>query len=328
VAVALASAVLPGAAVANVVSTPASEACPVVEVEFNVAYDCQFEFEVPSSNGYRISVVAEPGHSGAEIKTSGRAGEATYITKNGKSTATSINASFGKFGKVSMQFRPSGHPRKRNLSKKCDPNRPASVSSQPGEFVGTFRFRGERGYTHVIANRVRGALGDPLTNEATRPIRCEFHESAAERKRELGSVSLDVNSRHPNVSFSAGEVIGNFRSTVGASSSRPILFLASSFERSGALSIFRLAGAIGAPSVFSFDQALTQATVTPPAPFAGSGHFRRSPTGEPEWSGSLSVALPGLGRVALSRGKAELATVADHLKHFEEELEAPHPPSH
>ncbi len=324
----LAIAALPsGAAAREGGQRPASEACPITEIEVNVTYYCELEFSLPSSNGYRITVAGEPGRSGVEIKVVGAAGDVDYSTQKGKVTANSIDASFGKLGKVSMRFRPSDGTRQKLFSKKCQPRRPKSVSSQLGEFVGTFRFRGEHGYTRALAHRADGALGDPLTNIAMGAIPCEFRESAAERKREDESVSLQVEVRHPNVSFTAGEAFGSLRSAAGTTRSRPYLFLVIAAERSGGLSILRSTGAIGGSSAFSFDPGLTQATVAPPAPFSGSGHFRRNSSGVPEWSGNLAVELPGLGRVGLGRGQAELATVAEHLKQFEEELEAQLHPS-
>jgi hypothetical protein len=86
--------------------------------------------------------------------------------------------------------------------------------------------------------------------------------------------------------------------------------------------ILRFAAALGGSETFVFDESLTSATVRPPFPFTGSGSFLRNPDGSISWTGTLAVSLPGLGSVQLTGGKAELATVAAHLKQLEEELES------
>lgn len=322
--VVIALAALPSGAAAGVEGgqDSAAESCPVAKIELNVTYYCQLEFSLAASNGYRITVAAEPGRPGVEITVAGRAGDVNYVTYKGRTTADSIDAPLGRLGNVSMRFRSAHRTRTRHLSKKCQSQRPSTISSQVGEFVGTFRFRGEHGYTRVTAHHVSGGLGDPLTNIAMESIPCDFRESAAEQKRERESISLNVNAPHPKVIFTAAKAFGDLRSGFGATRSRPYLFFALAGERSDGVSILRTAAAIGGSSAFSFDQGLTQAMVAPPAPFSGSGYFRRDSSGAPEWSGDLAVELPGLGRVGLIPGQAELATVADQLKQLEEGLES------
>ncbi len=44
---------------------------------------------------------------------------------------------------------------------------------------------------------------------------------------------------------------------------------------------------------------LAGATVQPPKPFVGTASFNRNADGSTEWLGTLSVALPGVGSIAL-----------------------------
>jgi hypothetical protein len=308
---------------------PASyTACPVKKIQLNVAYYCQLEFSLRSSNGYRLKVAGEVGEGGVELSVEGPDGTAQYIANHGKVTATSIHASFGHLGEVSMRFRPSGKERHRHVSKKCVKNRPSSISSRLGFFVGTFKFRGERGYTHVAAHRVAGAIGDPLTNTSTKKIPCDFRESSAERQREDESVSLDATASKPKVSLSVFRLFGSWGNSAFASGHGPYLFLAAASEKSDGLLIIRTNGAFGTSSDFAFDSALTTATVTPPVPFTGTGTFQRNPDGSTTWNGNLAVPLPGLGLVGLTGGHAELATVATHLEQLEERLEKSRPGGH
>jgi hypothetical protein len=67
-------------------------------------------------------------------------------------------------------------------------------------------------------------------------------------------------------------------------------------------SIIRLAlSASDNRSTFAFDDPLTAATASPPAPFAGSATFKRPPGArKPSWTGSLSVSFPGAPHTRLA----------------------------
>lgn len=314
---------LPTASARAVPHVPASlKACPVKKLELGAAYYCQLEFTLQSSDGYRLKVAGEVEEGGVELSVEGPEGTAQYITSHAQVTATSIRASFGHLGEVSMRFHPSGSERHRHISKKCLKDRPATISSRLGLFVGTFKFRGERDYTHAVARRVAGAIGDPLTNTPTKKIPCDFRESGAERRREEESVSLDAAASKPRVSLSVFRLFGSLRKSTSALGHGAYLFLAAASERAGGLSIIRSNGAVAGSSDFAFDSALTTATVTPPAPFTGTGTFQRNSDGSTAWTGDLAIPLPGLGLVGLTGGHAELATVATHLEQLEEKLES------
>lgn len=308
---------------ARVRASTEREACPIAHIRLNVSYSCALEFTLNGSNGYKITVSGDPGggKDSVELSATGRSGEADYIG-SGKVTGSEIEARFGKLGEVSVRFRPSGRQRRVKVPKKCFPKRPPTVSSRLGSFVGRIEFRGEHGFTQVSARHAAGGIGDPLTNTPTK-LTCQFRESAEERKGELESVSLDAASPKPGVSFSASRVFSN--SPLGGLPMKPapdgdFLFLAFSSERPGGMWIIRSAGALGGPEEFSFDDALTSATVHPPPPFSGTGNFLRNADGSTSWNGDLTVSLPGLGSVDLTGGKAELATVAKQLEQLEEGL--------
>jgi hypothetical protein len=321
---------LPGPAGASARSIPVpagrpeAEACPVAHLRLNVIYDCVAEFTLTATDGYRLTVSGEPGVGSQEVELSvvGHGASATY-TVPGKVTATTIEAGFGRFGGVSVRFRPSGAERHVRLSKSCRTQRPPVVSSRLGSFVGRIRFRGDGGYTQVSAGRARGGVGDPLANTDKKPT-CQFQESAAQRRRELRSVSLDGSPPGSGTSFTAARLFGSWSlATLPTETSLPpgprYLFLAFSSERAARVRILRAAGAIGGAADFVFDDALEAAKVTPPYPFTGTGTFVREPGGPGGWTGNLAVPLPGLGRVGLTGGRAELATVATHLRQLEEE---------
>jgi len=61
-------------------------------------------------------------------------------------------------------------------------------------------------------------------------------------------------------------------------------------------------------SAFRYDQRLQTATLSPPAPFSGSGLFKRSREAGQRWSGDLSIDMPGREDVPLT-GSALRATL-------------------
>jgi hypothetical protein len=315
----------PAAALPRGIPPGTRQACPIAHIRLNVTYSCASEFMLHASNGYKITVSADPEArvSSVELMAEGPAGTAQYVAP-GHTTATTIRARFGRLGSLSVRFRPSGHRRRVKVPKRCLKERPPVVTSRLGSFVGTIRFRGEHGYTRVSADRAEGGIGDPLANIPQKLV-CDFRESEAGRKRELESVSLDGSPPGSGVSFLAARLFGSWshlplpNHAVVPPGPR-FLFLASAIERTGKMSIFRYTGALGGPEDFVYDPALASATLHPPAPFTGSGSFLRSPDGTTVWSGSLAAALPGLGKVRLTGGKAELATLAEQLKQSEERL--------
>lgn len=307
-----------------------TEACPVQgHIELNVSYSCAAEFTLRASNGYRITVSADPTtgvrqfHRFVHLTAKGHGGTAEY-TVHGTVTQTAIKADFGHLGKIAVRFEPSGRQRNVRVPKKCMKERPRVVTSRLGKFVGTIEFRGERGYTRLSAHSANGGTGDPLANTPKKP-QCDFHESDAEHKRELESVSLDGSPPDGKMSFSAFRFFGGFPVSTASGEALPprgdrYLFLVFAGEKVGKMSILRSSGALGTSKDFVFDGTLSSATVRPPLPFMGSGSFLRNPDGSTSWTGNLAAPLPGLGTVSLTGGRADLATVATRANQLEEEL--------
>lgn len=305
-------------------SKPFSGECPVGHVILNVSYSCAREFTVQGTNGYSITVSGEgrsgSGRGGGEIEISVKSRDADVVyLGRGTFTPTGMNASFGHLGKLSVRFRPSGKVSRVRVPKKCLKERPPIAMARLGTFVGSFRFRGKRGYTEVSAHRMRGGIGDPLAIEGGKP-ECEWHATAAEKKEEEESIQLTASSKASGVSFSAAPLFGSWGGKRSARFKGDDLFIASQSERAkGVQLILRVVAAAGPPDDFVFDTALTSATVTPPSPFTGSASFQRNADGSTSWTGSLSVPVPGLGTVGLTEPgyQSELATVAQQVKQAE-----------
>jgi hypothetical protein len=214
-----------------------------------------------------------------------------YVTR-GTVTEQRIIASFGKFGKVDVRFRPTGQVVESARRRRC---RGADhFTSQLGVFVGGVRFSGEGRYVAVRSHRAKGRIRSPQHLRcSSRPPRA-FSSSRARPVREHPSfipTFLAATSRH---GVSALELIAfRLRKTT--------LFAAINEESLGSMARMRFALAT-APSkkAFSFNDALTRATIRPPAPFHGEGTYRAASDGTTAWTGPLSVSFPGAPRLPLA----------------------------
>jgi hypothetical protein len=314
---------LPGTAnaIPAPIGTGMEEACPIGHLILNVNYSCTSEFTVRASNGYQIVVSSEnvgSGPSTVELSVQ-RHDEDVVYQAHATVTPTSMKASFGRLGRISLRFRPSGRTRQVKVTKHCHADRPPVVTARLGTFVGTIRFRGERGYTKVSAHRATGGIGDPLA--ITRHA-CEPPRSKAERMQELASVALRASDPTAAIGFTVGRAFGQL-SRLGSTASSPrggYRFLVFAAEKAEQMFILRAVGAVGSAGDFLFDDALSSATVSPPPPFVGTGIFQRNADGSTDWTGTLSVPMAGLGTVRLTepRFSAELATEATLLEKAEE----------
>jgi hypothetical protein len=88
------------------------------------------------------------------------------------------------------------------------------------------------------------------------------------------------------------------------------LFVAVNEESLGSMARMRFA-LTTAPSkkTFAFDEALTEATITPPEPFHGTGTYRAAADGTTTWTGPLSVSFPGAPHLPLA-GEGFKATLS------------------
>jgi len=316
----------PGAAAAGPEArgvSPAEKACPVPDPIGGVSYSCAEEFSVRGTGGYEVIVSAAPGGKQVEVTAESSGGSVEYIAP-ARVTASTISARLGKVGRIDVRFQPSGRERKVKVPKRCLKERPPVVSATLGRFVGTIKLHGERGYTKVDASSAAGGVGDPLANLPGK-LRCEYREPQARAKRELESAQF-VGEPKEGLGFSATRLFPGFPglSAKHAQLLRKaphFIFFASAGEKADGMAILRSASALGGPQTFLFDEDLSSATITPPAPFTGTGTFQRNADGSIAWTGSLAVQLPGLGSVPLTGGEAELASVEAQEKLITEKLE-------
>jgi hypothetical protein len=282
------------------------------------------ELKFKNRDGYTISIVASGqtvalGVTRDHGSDRGHTSVTSYLA-HGKVTPTSINASFGGRGRVSLRFHPSGEALRASQRLGCKaPSK--GVIGRLGLFVGELRFRGEEGYTSAEVHRVRGgsinfaallaclagvtpgqrgvhpALMLPLGSHPlgiaanARPMPSGVPGVRTHPNRGPKPTTLVADSKLPvSRTFFAAQVRGSARAR----------FLAAEEDSEGSIGIVRFVLASASPSAFAFDDSLASASVAPPAPFSGTGAFQHGPGSTKSWDGSLAVSFLGAPHVSLT----------------------------
>lgn len=242
------------------------------------------------TEGYELAVIGLRGVVAVEVskirsKGAGRKprrGAITTYVAHGTATTNRIAASFGRFGEISVRFRPSGRVVKSGRGKHC---RGADrYTTRPGVFVGRIHFTGENRYVQVRAKRAKGRIRRPLRLRCASPPRATAKSSRAVKGSAFAPPGvLEAGWREP---LAARELIAL---RLGAR----LLCFASTEESLGSMAEIRYAFAIAPARSFTENEALTAAKLKPPWPFAGTGKYAASPDGTRTWTGSLRASLPG-----------------------------------
>lgn len=250
---------------------------------FTLAFPKTAGFSLRGTNGYRAQLEA----IGQRLVLSISRGPASASYEvRGRVSRQGIKARFGRFGRVDVEFRPSGRIVREGPFGPCH-GRPAI--RRFGVFAGTIRFRGEHGYTKIRATHARGGIESALRWQ------CKGGNGGGGDRESEADVTtiLQASTRHGRLGFAA--------ITLRAPGERGLTaFFAGSDEHRGRMRVERAAFAFSRRRTFTFDEFLTSATVKPPKPFDGAGIFRRGPGGSTSWTGDLRVPLPGAGVIALS----------------------------
>jgi hypothetical protein len=242
------------------------------------------------ARGYDVSVLGIGSAAIVEvIRDHGKAATA-YIAR-GTVTPGRIQASFGDLGRVAMRFMPSGRVSFSKPPPHC--HGASRYKSRLGVFAGDFRFEGENDYVSIHTHRAKGGVRIPLTLHCGRQGRGPQQgvaRTSGDGFQSIEPESLRADWRHAvsTVSFAA----------IGFGSD--LLYLASAERSEGALAKIQFAFTSGPSKALSISDALTQARVTPPAPFKGTGTYRAAPDGTTTWTGALAVNFPGSSHFSLT----------------------------
>jgi hypothetical protein len=252
---------------------------------------------VRANNGYEVSV-ERFGHSVSLVagRVHGFLSSASYTVPS-RISPDRIDASFGKFGRVEVEFKTHRIKHGPPLKKGCS-GRPETIRF--GVFTGVIRFRGERGYVSVDTHRAFGRVSSGSKEH------CEFRGPRSSRSLQA------TDARLPAPELTASEGYDRLLSTWVEPHSKSVVFEAATSERRGRIEIFRTVEAEGKPPTFSFADDLSMATLRPPRPFAGEASFQRTPTGR-VWSGSLTVTFPGRDDVRFAGPRFEAKLVREEV---------------
>jgi hypothetical protein len=238
-------------------------------------------FQLKASNGYRFIVVI-----GKRAEAEGRIG---IVLGRGKHTIvgystpatvtpTTVDADLGELGRISVTRVPSGRTKLVNWG--CNRGETKRIEAQ--RYEGTIEFHGEEGFAEVSATSA------PLVH----PKICVKSVRAIPDRGKPGA-HLEVDKRSLEgyrIGFDATQVRAGAGTTVSVEVE----------EHRGELEIFRSTSIWAGPSALSYDWNRLNATVRPPAPFAGHAIFHENAPSANEWTGNLTVDLPGRADVPIT----------------------------
>ena len=245
-------------------------------------------FHLRTPNGYRVEVVPAGASLAVVVGKPNGASESAYLAR-GLITPRHLKASLGRFGELDMRFRPGG--RDPRPSRSCRGKHKFAVDR--GTFTGQFRFAGENSYVRV---RVRRASGQ-VARLRPRCSRALFGPPGQASDSVVFYPADPISSEELGAEWRDGADAAQLLAFSGAGR---VFYLAELAESRGRIAIARFAFTTGPMKGLSIDSALTSATVSPPAPFHGTGRYRATPAGEVSWEGPLAVSFPGLPRYPLT----------------------------
>lgn len=243
-------------------------------------------FRLQASNGYELlalteeSVAGEGGEGSVTLYLRrGRVALVSY-TAPASVSRTSIDADLGELGRISVARVPTGRTKK--VRQGCEPGSAKQVEAE--RYEGIIEFHGEEGFAEASATSA------PLEH-ATICIGGE--EGGRPPGKSLPGARLDVERRgsgQPRLEFDAKQ------RKPGA---KTLLSVEVEEERGG-IHIYRAIATWASPDALRFDPHLRTAALKPPAPYAGYGRFRKGARRAKQWTGNLTVDLPGRANVPLT----------------------------
>ncbi len=275
-------------------------------------------FESRGSNGWKLQVTAlttdeKKIHQPIGIFTHGpRGGEVQYLGVLGSASVDgAITASVPGIGRVGVHFEQTKettvifHPQPGCKSE----GRSATLK---GYFRGTIEFHGERGYTMVNARSARGEIELIPTEVCRRPKHHPRHPGATADEAGVEFLSAVRNFGAGALEFEA--VATGLRAP---ETGEPVTeFSASYIHQRGKLTIIASTRILGEEkgllSLTAPNGRPTEATVEPPLPFTGVGHFELESPTTASWTGDLGVEVPTLGTESLTEPTFLVGACAAH----------------
>jgi hypothetical protein len=247
------------------------------------------EFELPANNGLRAHLDVFNEEFTLEIKD--KHGYASYEV-DGEANETGLRARFGKLGVIDLAF----HPTETELDKP-----PKGCVGPPSRFnrgmlVGTVAFTGEEEYVRIDATQVEASLNVWREGE----WHCPRHKRRIRQRRAPRPSRFDP---RPRVEPKDPAILAAARrrcrcafvaySIPGEKGGAASFFYGARFDEREGMEITRVTGRSAGASAFTFNHKAGTASVDPPYPLTGSGHFERRRHGPDLWRSNIRVPLLG-----------------------------------
>jgi hypothetical protein len=213
-----------------------------------------------------------------------RGNRTTSYSTGARTSSTRVVARFGRLGVIDLDFEPTGHPIEQQAGGSChgDPQ-----LTWNGVFTGKVVLLGRHGF-RTFRDRSLRAKG--IITHTPRRVCREPPEPRPPPARHGNGILLTASACDGRSFIAEGERPG---AAGGSGSWRSVFYFARASLRERGLTIEQSVTATGRPETFSFDEALTTATVTPPDPFHGTATMVATADGSTTWSGTLSASILG-----------------------------------
>lgn len=257
---------------------------------------------LPASKGYSASIETE-GHRKVSLKISKGSFFATYDAL-GRVSRKGIEADFGDFGRVSLRFEAksrftpeglfAGLPLPDSMRPKC---KGKSSVGERGLFLGNVSFEGERGYTRVAANRLKGKVVRRYKRI------CKRRSSASASKAKLREEAVFYGAQAQRFGVQRFLVGAEVSFAYGGEESASTIAFGGERRKEGPVSVLKLAlilEDLDSIEISPVDKRPVTAKVKLRKPFEGTASFGQEGKAPPTWTGTLGVRLPGSGLVPLT----------------------------
>jgi hypothetical protein len=265
------------------------------------------EMQLRASNGYLLRISGY-GHRHVEVLASKDHYFAFYET-TGSVSRDHIRADLGRFGHVAVHFDGSVKRRPDPADDSCTGPRPIF---ETGSFRGAIEFDGEQGYTDVSARRASGSayrtfkrVCPPGHDSGVNSIGVSLPRAGPVGAGPTGSDDFTVTLL---TAVSRAKRRAAYLTAVRidqepeAQRPSPWLLSAGLVERIGRIATSKTVYVEARPTQIEVSAKgvhPASAEVAPAAPFLGAASFEEGPDPAQEWTGTLSLILPGVGVVPL-----------------------------
>lgn len=271
------------------------------------------DLELPTNNNLVAHLDVFNDEFDLEIQRKDQSSYASYEV-DGEATEAGLKARFGRLGAIDMAFRPTGVELEQPPKQCVGP--PSRFSD--GVLSGTISFVGEGEYVRIEVTEIEAHLENWRESEWRCPRRHRrVHRDRVHRPlpfnprpvtKAKDPATLVAKRQRCRCIFVGYSFPNESRKTSSG-------FFGAQFEKREGMEITRATGGSAPASAFTFNHKAGTATVRPPSPLLGYGHFERRPRGRDLWRSTIRVPLLGADPIDMRDGGYR-ATLVNALPEF------------